>query len=260
MQDLTLCLVQTFLHWEKPDANRAHFEELFSDIEGSPDLIILPEMFNTGFSMKAEELAEPMNLHTYKWLLNMAAQLNCHIGGSLIIKEENHYYNRFLCAGPKGELYQYDKRHLFSFAKEDKHYSPGKENIVIDINGWKIRPQICYDLRFPVWSRNSINETFDLLLYVANWPEARIKAWSSLLNARAIENACYTAGVNRTGKDEMGITYNGQSAVNDFLGDRILDCDIKEGLFNITLSKNRLMGYREKFPVLKDSDNFKILF
>jgi predicted amidohydrolase len=208
--------------------------------------------------MNAEDMAEPMNLHTSKWLLQMAKQKKCAVMGSVIIKEHLEFFNRILFATPDGDLFEYDKKHLFTFAGENDYYTAGTEIVTIEYKGWKIRPLICYDLRFPVWSRNTEKNPYDLLVYVANWPKPRISAWSSLLNARAVENAAYCIGINRTGKDDLEIEYNGQSAVHDYMGNKILDCGEQEGIYHTDLSYQKLISFRQKFPVLKDQDKFTL--
>lgn len=201
MEDLTVALIQTDLYWQDREANLAMLEEKIWPLKGKVDLIVLPEMFPTGFSMEAEKLAEPMNFTTIKWLLQMASQTKAVVTGSVIIKEGKQYFNRLLWVSPEGEIAFYDKRHLFRMADEDHHYSMGKQRKVFSLKGWKILPQVCYDLRFPVWSRNTSDEDgqmdYDLAFYIASWPAARDSAWDVLLKARAVENLCYTIGVNR---------------------------------------------------------------
>ncbi|MEQ8517898.1 MAG: amidohydrolase [Cytophagales bacterium] len=259
MQNLKISLIQTHLHWEDPIANLAHLEEKIWQIDKETDLIVLPEMFSTGFSMDTKKLAEPMNLHSFKWMQKMAAQKKCVITGSLIIKEKGHNYNRLIWMRPDGTYAQYDKRHLFTFASESDYFSAGKERLMTELKGWKILPQICYDLRFPVWSRNLKSNPYDLLIYVANWPETRISAWNALLKARALENASYSIGLNRIGMDGKGLSYSGNSAAYDFLGNALLELKNEDGIFNIELSHDKLIAYRKKFPLLEDQDQFKIL-
>ena len=259
MQDLKISLIQSPLHWENPSANLAMFEEKIWQIETNPDLIVLPEMFTTAFSMNAKELAEPMNLHSFKWMQAMAKQKKCVITGSIIIKDDGNYYNRLIWMREDGTFEFYDKRHLFGFAGENKHYNQGTKRIIVELKGWKILPLICYDLRFPVWARNLKSNPYDLVLYVANWPEPRVNAWTALLKARAIENASYSIGLNRIGTDGIGVHYTGQSAVYDYLGKEVLTAGSEEGLFNIELKKGDMMAYRKKFPVLNDQDEFKLL-
>jgi omega-amidase len=260
MQDLKITIIQSDLHWQDADANLAMFEEKIWKIEGATDLIVLPEMFSTGFSMDAASLAEPVNFKSFKWMKQMAAQTGAVITGSVIIKDGGAYFNRLYWVEPDGSFDQYDKRHLFRMANEHEHYSAGTTRIIKNLKGWKICPLICYDLRFPVWSRN-IEEgdlAFDLLLYVANWPAARSAAWDALLKARAIENLCYTIGVNRVGKDGKGIEYNGHSAVYDFKGEQMFFNEGDEILSSMSLSKESLNQFREKFPAHLDADDFII--
>ncbi len=259
MQNLKISLIQSALHWEDSIANLAAFEEKIWQINTQPDLILLPEMFTTGFSMNAEKLAEPMNLHSFKWMQKMAEQSKSVICGSLIIMEKGNYYNRLIWMRPDSSFESYDKKHLFSFASEDKHFTAGQSSIIVELKGWKIKPLICYDLRFPVWSRNQMNNPYDLIFYIANWPLPRISAWNALLKARAIENACYSIGLNRIGTDGIGLEYPGKSAVYDYLGGTILESSSEEKIFDIELDKEKLTAYRKKFPVLKDQDDFKII-
>lgn len=257
MQDLKITLIQTSLYWENPQANLAMLEEKIWGIREASDIIILPEMFTTGFSMNAGALAEPMNLTAFKWMKQMAAQTKAVVTGSVIIRERNLSYNRLLWIQPDGNFQTYDKRHLFRMAEEDKVYTPGRTRIFPEIKGWKILPLICYDLRFPVWSRNAGN-SYDLLIYVANWPATRWHAWNTLLKARAIENLSYVAGVNRTGEDGKGLAYAGDSAVLDFMGEDIYRFGEEEEIKTITLKYDPLREFRQKFPAFLDSDRFTI--
>ncbi|MDB5274258.1 MAG: amidohydrolase [Chitinophagaceae bacterium] len=257
MQDLTLALIQTDLHWENPTANRGMLEEKIWQLQEKVDVIVLPEMFTTGFTMNAAAQAEPMNLHTFKWLQQIAAQTQAVVCGSYIVQEKGIFYNRLLWMFPDGTYKTYDKRHLFRMAGEDAVFGAGQQQLIVEWKGWKICPLICYDLRFPVWSRN-VNNAYDLLLYVANWPQARIHAWSTLLKARAIENITYVAGVNRTGKDGLENVYNGASACIDFKGEVLWQLENKEGTGVTRLSGETLMHFREKFPAWKDADAFNI--
>lgn len=262
MQDLTVTVIQSPTYWESVSANLGMFEEKIWEIEEETDVIILPEMFNTGFSMKPEKLSEPMNFTTFKWMKQMAKQTNAVITGSLIIKEKGDYFNRLIWMEPDGNYYHYDKRHLFRMANEHDHYSGGTERLILDYKGWKICPLICYDLRFPVWSRNSGKDItsfdYDLLLYVANWPAARVNAWDTLLRARAIENLSYCIGVNRIGKDGMDIPHNGHSAILDPKGYELFYAEDQEVIKTLTLSYTDLIAYRNKFPANKDADDFTI--
>lgn len=256
LPDLELALIQTELAWQNPEANRAHFEALLEQARGA-DLIVLPEMFSTGFSMDSAALAEPENGPTSLWMSEQAAQLRAVITGSLIIQAaDGSYRNRLLWARPDGSVAHYDKRHLFRMAGEHKHYAAGDEQVVLELNGWRIRPLICYDLRFPLWSRDP--HTTDLLLYTANWPAARRQHWNRLLPARAIENLCYVAAVNRIGEDGKGHPYSGDSQVLDFQGEALLAAGDADGVFRTTLSASELAAYRERFPACLDADDFDL--
>nr|WP_298165664.1 amidohydrolase [uncultured Pseudomonas sp.] len=256
LPDLELALIQTELAWQNPAANRTHFETLLEQTRGA-DLIVLPEMFSSGFSMDSAVLAEPENGPTSLWMSEQAKQLQAVITGSLIIQAaDGSYRNRLLWARPDGSVAHYDKRHLFRMASEHKHYAAGDEQVVLELNGWRIRPLICYDLRFPLWSRDP--HTTDLLLYTANWPAARRQHWNRLLPARAIENLCYVAAVNRIGQDGKGHPYSGDSQVLDFQGEALLDAGDADGVFRTTLSASELAAYRERFPAYLDADDFDL--
>jgi len=257
MQDLKVTIVQSDLVWENPKANRKNFTKLFKEINVKTDLVVLPEMFSTGFSMNAKKLAEPSYSTTEKWMASQAAKLNCTITGSIMVKDKGKFYNRLVWMPPTGVPKYYDKRHLFSFAKEDKTFTQGKERLIVKIKGWKVCPQICYDLRFPVWSRNTSN--YDLLLYIANWPVARINAWNTLLTARSIENQCYTVGVNRIGTDKNKIAYNGNSAIIDYKGNPMVRIADSPFVYTMTLNRKSLHDFRAKFPALLDKDKFEVL-
>jgi len=263
MQDLKIALIQSKLHWEEIDANLAMFEEKIWTLSDQPDLILLPEMFTTGFTMESEALAEPANSRTFRWMSQMAMQTEAMIIGSYIIKEKGNYFNRLYCVTPESSATQnlYNKRHLFRMAKENDYYLAGEQKLIVNWKGWKIRPLICYDLRFPVWSRNQSKNAvldYDLLLYIANWPSARISSWDALLRARAIENLSYCVGVNRTGVDGNGTDYNGHSAVYDHKGDQLMPFVSDETEMTISLSAKKLKEYREKFPAHLDADQFRI--
>jgi len=261
-QELRIALIQTDLYWKDKVANLAMLEEKIWEIEGGVDLIILPEMFPTGFSMDAAELAEPMNLLVTKWMKQIASQLKAVVTGSVIISENQRYYNRLLWVTPEGVVSWYDKRHLFRMAEEDQVFSSGEKLPIFEVKGWRICPQICYDLRFPVWSRNrrlAEGLSYDVIFYVASWPEARISAWDALLPARAIENLSYTLGVNRIGVDGNGVSYNGHSAAYDFKGSRITPLDDLDKSQVLQLNAELLDAYRSKFPAFLDSDAFEIL-
>ncbi|REG78339.1 amidohydrolase [Algoriphagus antarcticus] len=258
---LTIALVQTPLYWKDKVANMAMLEEKLWEIEKGVDLIILPEMFPTGFSMDAAELAEPMNLNVCKWMKQMAAQKKATITGSAIIQVDGNYYNRLLWVSPDGMIQHYDKRHLFRMADEDQSFSAGNRLPIFELNGWKICPQVCYDLRFPIWSRNRMVDGqlgYDLIFYVASWPAARVSAWDALLPARAIENLAYSIGVNRVAEDGNGVLYNGHSAAYDFKGNQLVFLGEIEKITVLTLEAQELDSYREKFPSWMDSDNFSI--
>ena len=259
MQDtLKIALIQSDLVWEDPKQNRQNFKEKIETLSTPIDLILLPEMFTTGFTMNASEFAETMDGKSVLWMQKRAAEKNCAIAGSLIIKENNKFYNRLIFAHPEGKIETYDKRHTFTLAGEDKVYTAGTSKLIIDFKGWKICPLICYDLRFPVWARNT--ENYDVLLYVANWPKPRILAWDTLLMARAIENMCYCIGVNRVGTDKLDNEYCGHSATYDILGNNITPIrPNKEHTEIVTLERNHINFYRNKLKFLNDKDNFNLL-
>ena len=258
MKDLTVTVVQADLHWEDVSANLDSFTQKLNSHSVKTDLIILPEMFNTGFSMEARKLAERMDGRTMSWMADIADEKDAAIAGSLIIEEDGKYYNRFIWMHPGGMYQTYDKRHLFTMAGEHHHYTKGEERLKIKYKGWRISPMICYDLRFPVWSRN--NGFFDLLIYVANWPDKRSYDWSTLLAARAIENQSYVIGVNRVGDDANGHHYSGHSAIIDPGWHKVLWQQVEsEEIYTHTLSAEHLLTVREKLPFLPDRDDFVIL-
>jgi omega-amidase len=249
---LTITLVQSTLHWESIDANLRMFDEKLANIKDT-DVIILPEMFTTGFSMQVEGLAETMeNSKAVAWMRQKAETLNAVLTGSLMIKEGNQYYNRLLWVEPDGRQLHYDKKHLFTMAKEDLYFSAGTKKVIIDYKGWKIAPFICYDLRFPIWSRNL--EDYDLAFYVANWPAKRSFHWRSLLTARAIENQAYVLGINRVGVDGKGFSYSGDSSVLSPIGDLLYHQVDEEAIFTTTLTKEHLHEMRQQYPFLGDRD------
>ena len=257
MKDLRVVLIQADLAWENPEQNRANFTDTINAISQEIDLIILPEMFNTGFTMDPQNVAETMDGETINWLKITAEEKNCAITGSLIIQEDNKFYNRLVFVFPQGEIKTYDKRHTFTLAGEDKVYTAGKKKLIVDYKGWKICPLICYDLRFPVWVRNI--EDYDLLIYVANWPKPRITAWDTLLKARAIENMTYCIGVNRVGLDANAYEYIGHSSVYDSLGNIISNItESVEDAGIVTLNAEHLKKSREKLQFLSDRDSFTI--
>lgn len=252
--DLELALIQTSLAWHDPAANREHFQTLLEQARGA-DLVILPEMFTTGFSMESAALAEPEDGPSSTWLREQAQRLDTVICGSLIIRaDDGGYRNRLLWAREDGSLAHYDKRHLFRMAGEHKHFQAGDEQVVLELKGWRVRPLVCYDLRFPVWSRDAGGT--DLLLYTANWPAARRQHWNRLLPARAIENLCYVAAVNRIGEDGKGHGYTGDSQVLDFQGEPLLQANAADGVFRQRLAAEPLAAYRERFPAHLDADAF----
>lgn len=262
MSPLTFTLIQTNLHWEDKQANLRMLEEKIKAIGEKTQVVVLPEMFSTGFSMKPEALAEPMDGETVGWMKRVAAEKRVILAGSVIIEDGGRYFNRFLWMLPNGQCGFYDKRHRFAFAGEDKHYTAGSERFIASVNGWKLNLLVCYDLRFPVWARQQFGDEkafeYDVLLYVANWPERRSTAWKSLLQARAIENQCYVIGVNRVGSDGNGIHHSGDSTVVDPLGEILYQKKDAEDVFTITLNKEHLNAAREKFPFWKDADDFQI--
>lgn len=261
MQDLKVAFIQSQLHWHNPSANRAMFEEKIWEIDAPVDLIILPEMFTTGFSMDAAAQAEVMNTTTVKWMQQIAAQSGAVVTGSVIIKDQGKYYNRLIWMRPDGSWIHYDKRHLFRNAGEHQFYLPGKEKLIVELKGWRICPLICYDLRFPVWSRNSFIDdkaAYDLIIYVANWPDKRVNAWDSLLQARAIENLSYSIGVNRIGTDENNVDYCGHSAIYNFKGDIIHAPSEKEETVIADLEYQPMKEFRSRFPFYLDADKFDI--
>lgn len=256
MPTLKVSIVQSDLHWHDARRNREMFSLAIQNIKERTDLIVLPEMFTTGFSMDAPGLAEPMDGDTVVWMKETAGTHGAAVCGSVIIVDGNTYFNRFICVMPDGSAATYDKRHLFRLADEHSHYAPGNILQTFEIKGFRIRPMICYDLRFPVWSRN--RGDYDLLLYVANWPSRRHNAWATLLRARAIENLSYLAGVNRVGLDGNDLPYIGGSAIIDYLGNDLVDLGDQEGTGTATLDLATLRNFRDKFPFDKDADEFAL--
>ena len=254
-EKLKTALLQVDLHWEDPTANKVLFEQEIKKLSSEIDLIVLPEMFSTGFSMNAEHLAEPSEGETFKWMQQMAASKSAAVTGSLITVENKNYFNRLYFVFPDGSYEKYDKRHTFTLAGEHKTYTAGKEKLIVTYKGWRICPFVCYDLRFPVWSRNT--EDYDVLIYVANWPSARVLAWDTLLKARAIENMCYCIGVNRVGEDGNDHPYPGHSAVYDPLGKAISGEFKNEATtIEVVLERAHLQNLRQKFRFLQDRDDF----
>jgi omega-amidase len=294
MSDLNITLIQNELHWEDKARNLAHSAQLIHAVKETTDIIVLPEMFSTGFSMQPEKFAEDMNGETVKWMQQQAKEKNAVVTGSIIIEEKNSlhtssvpqsgtpspkekengsaYFNRLIWAQPDGNIFHYDKRHLFGLSNEHEHYSAGNKKLLVEWKGWKICPLICYDLRFPVWCRNrqqlgkpalplskgELEGDYDLLLFVANWPERRNTAWKTLLQARAIENQSYVAGVNRIGNDGNEIYHSGDSSLIDPMGDVVFTQAALPFVKTFTLTKERLNFVREKLPFLNDADTFDI--
>lgn len=254
---LKVSIIQSPIFWENPEANRLFFSEKINTIKEETNLIILPEMFTTGFTMNASEVAEEEIGETLKWMQSEAKKNHCAITGSVVILEDNKFYNRLFFVFPSGEYKTYNKRHTFTLAGEGKTYKAGNEQMLVDYLGWKIYPLICYDLRFPVWARNTQN--YDILLFVANWPERRIEAWDALLKARAIENMSYCIGVNRTGEDGNGHKYSGHSAIYNVLGERISNPNFEEDFIDTTtLQKSHIESIRSHLQFLNDCDDFNL--
>jgi predicted amidohydrolase len=246
--------IQTNIIWENPSKNRKILLEKINALTESVDLIILPEMFTSGFTMHPNLIAETMNGATITWLQNVAKAKNCAITGSLVITENNNFYNRMVFVFPDGQMQHYDKKHLFTLAGEDKIYTSGNEKVIVNYNDWKICLQVCYDLRFPVFSRNT--ENYDLLIYVASWPKVRTNTWDILLKARAVENLSYAIGVNRIGTDNNDFEYIGHSQIIDELGNFIIEPTENEGVFIADLDKNKMLETRKKLNFLNDRDEF----
>lgn len=253
---MKVALIQSALIWENPEANRAYFEEKINAIAEDVNLVVLPEMFTTGFTMQPAKVAETMNGKTVLWMQSLAKAKNAAITGSVVIEEEANFYNRMLFVFPSGEIQHYDKRHLFTLAGEDKVYSRGTQKLIVEYLGWRICLFVCYDLRFPVFSRNI--ENYDLLIYVASWPKTRIKAWDTLLAARAIENMSCVIAVNRIGADANRYEYSGHSQVLDCLGEQLIAPQESEGVFITTLDQSKLIETRKKLNFLNDKDSFEI--
>ena len=261
--DLKITILQTPLHWESKEKNIEMFSEKLAAITEATDVIVLPEMFSTGFSMNPEKFAESMTGPTMNWIKAKAHEKNCVITGSFIAEEDGNYFNRLVWVWPNGTFSSYDKRHLFRMGDEHNHYGFGKNKLVVELKGWKICPLVCYDLRFPVWSRNHMvtggGQSYDVLIYVANWPERRNHHWKTLLLARAIENQSYVVGLNRIGNDGNDISHSGDSAVIDPKGVIISKTKAgEESIETITLNYSELQEYRKAFPAALDADDFKI--
>jgi predicted amidohydrolase len=267
MSKLHVTCIQSSLHWQDKEANLKMFDEKIRAIEGYTEIVVLPEMFSTGFSMQPEVYAESMDGPTVSWMKKLSAEKRVIITGSVIIREEDKFYNRLIWMLPNGEYGVYDKRHLFGYAQEDAHYSQGNKRLVASVKGWRVNLMVCYDLRFPVWARQSnsffnpmedIEPEYDLIIYAANWPERRAHAWKTLLQARAIENQCYVVGLNRVGSDGNEISYSGDSMIIDPLGEVLVTNHGEEKNLSAILEKKHLQEVRTKFPFLKDADKFII--
>lgn len=258
MSQLRVTLVQQPLAWGDPAGNRERFATLLASLAGRTDLIVLPETFTTGFSMEVERLAEPAGGPTSDWLMELATRLDAAITGSVITMEEGRYFNRLLWAEPGGKLRHYDKRHLFRMGREHQHFTPGEAAMTTRWRGFSVCPLVCYDLRFPVFSRRRAELDYELLLYVANWPAARAYAWRQLLKARAIENQAYVVGVNRVGPDGNGIAYPGESAAIDYLGQPLIEAGAEAALPTVALDAAALHAFRERFPAHLDADRFTL--
>jgi len=271
MSTLTITTIQSHLHWQDKAANLEMFEKKIDSIKEKTEIVVLPEMFSTGFAIHPETLAETMDGETIAWMKRVAAKKKIILTGSVIIKETDQvagsptcYYNRLIWMLPNGDYGHYDKRHRFAFAGEDQNYTAGTKRLIASVKGWKINLMVCYDLRFPVWSRQATEDIeegleYDLLIYVANWPERRNHAWKTLLQARAIENQSYVVGLNRVGKDGADLYHSGDSMVIDPLGEVLYHKKDEEDIFTITLEKAHLETIREKFPFWRDADDFMIL-
>lgn len=265
MDNLRISLVQGATRWHDPAGNRAYYGDLIASLHGITDLVLLPETFTSGFSNEAIAQAETMDGPTVEWLREQSRKLGAVVTGSVQLRTDGGVFNRLLWATPDGELRHYNKRHLFRYAKEHERYAGGNERLTVEWKGWRICPLVCYDLRFPVFSRNRYDVErkdqldFDLLLYVANWPSARAYPWKTLLRARAIENLCYVAGLNRVGDDGNGLHYAGDSAVIDFLGHPVSECTDEEVVVTTTLQAAELAAHRERFPAMLDADAFSLL-
>jgi omega-amidase len=265
MPSISVTIIQTALYWENKPANLQMFSDKIAGIKENTSLIVLPEMFSTGFSMNTEHLAEDMCGETFGWMKKTAAEKRAIITGSIIVKEtENLFFNRLIWMLPNGESAFYDKRHLFAYGNEDQYYTPGNRRMIASVNGWKINLQVCYDLRFPVWIRQSKSQSlpsspeFDILVIVANWPAARSHAWKTLLQARAIENQSYVVGVNRVGTDGNGLLYAGESMIVSPSGDIIKNLEDREEIYSFTPDRDKLDDFRFKYPFWKDADKFLI--
>jgi len=260
MSPLKVAIIQAELHWHDPDANRQAFTSRIDALEEQPHLVVLPEMFTTGFTMDAPGQAETMDGPSVAWLKATAKRTGAAVCGSLVIEDGGKHLNRFVLAGPDGGLLHYDKRHLFRLAGEGEHYDAGARLVSAEIAGWTVRPMVCYDLRFPVWSRRRDADDFQLLVYVANWPSPRHNAWETLLRARAIENQCYVVGVNRIGSDGNDVPYSGGSAVIDYTGKDIVNLEDADASAVAELDPAMLAKFRDRFPFAVDADDFELRY
>jgi omega-amidase len=251
-------VVQQPLVWQDAAANRAHFEQVLAPLAGQTDLVVLPEMFTTGFTMRPEIHAEAADGATRAWMLAQARALDAAVGGSVAVSDQGRYYNRFMIALPQGLTYWYDKRHLFRMGGEHRHYSAGSHALIVEWRGARLCPLVCYDLRFPVWSRRRPELEYDIVIYTANWPAARRFAWSALLRARAIENQAFCIGVNRVGDDGAGVAHAGDSVVHDFTGQPLLELNDKAQAVTVPLDLDALRAWRDKFPAQLDADVFTL--
>ena len=253
-----ISIVQQSLAWADPEANRENFAAMLAPLAGKTELVVLPEMFTTGFKMKPDELAEPADGPTRAWLKQQAQVLDAAVGGSVAINDEGRHFNRFMLALPEGPTYWYDKRHLFRMGGEHRHYESGDHALIVEWRGARLCPLVCYDLRFPVWSRRRPELDYDVVLYAANWPSARRFAWNALLRARAIENQAYCVGVNRIGDDGHGIAHAGDSVVLDFMGQPLLELHDKAFAATVPVDIEAVRGWRDKFPAHLDADAFML--
>jgi len=258
MKNLSFSLIQSEIIWEAPEDNRMFFESKISELS-SGQIVLLPETFTTGFSAKAVEQAEDMQGPSIAWMKKVSKERNLILGGSLIIEEDGKIYNRFIWMQPDGKFHFYNKRHLFSYGGEGDKFTAGDKRTIVSANGWKINLQVCYDLRFPVWSRMRTENEFDILIYVANWPEQRIEAWNSLLKARAIENQSFVIGLNRIGSDGNELNYIGESQLIHPSGDLICKEKNNEAVISFTLEKAEIISHRKKYPFLRDRDKFNVI-
>lgn len=259
-----ITVLQSDLCWQDVDANLDALQAQLANAKEPSDLVVLPETFNTGFTMQAEKHAESMSGKTFEWMMQMARKYNAAICGSYIVNEAGKFYNRLYFVQPDGNFYIYNKRHLYRMGGEDQIFTHGNKQITIDFKGWKIHPLICYDLRFPVWSKNYISANteepvYDILLYVANWPASRTSVWETLLRARAMENQCFCVGCNRIGMDGQEVAYEGHSTIIDFKGNPLAKAGDTQRTITAKLDKKQLTNFRKKFPVFLDWDNFQVI-